>query len=344
MRDGKGLLATIVAISIALLTGCSGNMFAPSAPTDQYVGECIAARQSALTERADRSPAAASPAVPAGGNWWARVASQMTMSVGDGQAPGASGEAGEQGAPPAHRSKRRGPAYPGDWLHSFGRDAKELVPSMWDDTKVTFTDPWTWLGLGAAGVVGIVTNATNADNSVADHYTKRGSQLSTEWDMVGDVGGNPGLHFAFAGAMYFTSLGTGDVKAYETSKTLINALAINGLTTLALKGLVRTTSPNGDPFGWPSGHTSSTFTLATVMHKAYGPWAGVPLFALASYVGYERIDARNHDFSDVLSGALIGIAIGHVVSQEHMPRILGFELIPWADANGGVGLALSKKF
>jgi len=145
--------------------------------------------------------------------------------------------------------------------------------------------------------------------------------------------------------MYFTSLATGDVKAYQTSKALTNALAINGLTTLALKGLTRTRSPNGDPCGWPSGHASSSFCFATVMYEAYGPVVGIPLFAFASFVGYERIDARNHDFSDVLSGALIGVAIGHAVMQNHKPRILGFEVVPWADpANGSVGVALSREF
>ena len=98
------------------------------------------------------------------------------------------------------------------------------------------------------------------------------------------------------------SLAGHDVKSYETSKTLISALIINGLADIALKEAVRTRSPNGDPLGWPSGHTSSSFTVATVIYEEYGPLAGVPLFAFASFVGYERIDARNHDFSDVISG------------------------------------------
>ncbi len=251
---------------------------------------------------------------------------------------------GETGKP-VHWSKRRGPAYPKDFWRSFGRDAKEMPATIWDDTKATFTDPWTLVALGAAGVAGVALDVADTNGKVADHYTKHGSQLSKFGDMVGDVGGNPGLHFGVGGVMYFTSLATGDVKTYETSKALINALAVNGMTTMALKGLTRTESPNGDPFGWPSGHTSSTFCLATVMHEAYGPVVGVPLFVFAGFVGYERIDARNHDFSDVISGAIIGIAIGHAVMQNHQPRILGFDIIPWSDpANNAVGVALSKEF
>jgi membrane-associated phospholipid phosphatase len=114
---------------------------------------------------------------------------------------------------------------------------------------------------------------------------------------------------------------------------------------VALKVAVRTRSPNGDPLGWPSGHTSSSFTFATVIWEEYGPCAGVPAMLFAGYVGYERIDARNHDFSDVISGALIGLAIGHAVTQNHMPRILGFDIAPYVDpASGAVGVAASKRW
>ncbi len=240
--------------------------------------------------------------------------------------------------------KRRGPAYPGDFWHSLGRDAKELLPTLWDDTKATATNVPALVLIGASGVAGIVLSSTNVDDHVADHYTRHGHQLSKGWDAVGDIGGNPGTHFGVAGAMYLISLYNNDTKTYEVSKTLINALALNGITTLALKAIVRTRSPNGDPWGWPSGHTSSTFCLATVLYESYGPWVGVPMFAFASFVGYERIDARNHDFSDVISGALIGIAIGHAVSQNHKMKIFGMDVIPYADPRGGAGIALMKQW
>ena len=240
---------------------------------------------------------------------------------------------------------RRGPAYPGDFWTSFGRDAKEMPATVWDDTKATFTNPASLIGLGAAVAAGVVLDVTNSNGCTADHYSKKGSQLPKCWEQVGDIGGNPGVHFALAGAMYFTTLARNDTKNYEVSKTLLNALAINGLTTMALKGVAHSDSPNGDPFGWPSGHTSSTFCLATVMHEAYGPWVGVPLFVFAGFVGYERIDARNHDFSDVISGAIIGIAIGHAVMQNHRPKVFGFEVIPYVNpATGTTGLALTKRF
>jgi membrane-associated phospholipid phosphatase len=158
------------------------------------------------------------------------------------------------------------------------------------------------------------------------------------------VGGNPGLHFALAGAAYFASQANDDVKTYEVSKSMLSALSINGLMTMGLKVAARTESPNGDEFGWPSGHTSSSFCFAAVMYEHYGPAVGLPLYAFASFVGYERIDARNHDFNDVISGAMIGMAIGHVVAGNHRPKVLGMDVLPYTDPRGGVGLLLTREF
>ncbi|MCK4601551.1 MAG: phosphatase PAP2 family protein [Phycisphaerae bacterium] len=329
-----GVLATAL-----VATGCSGpGKEAMRAAMTKY--ELRESPQIALAPL--RTPAGLPVRTDAAGadaNWFALKSMQLAQNI--------ERTVADDAAEPAYTPwrERRGPAYPGDFWRSFGRDVKELLPTVWDDTKATFTDPMAMIGFGLAGAAGIVINASGSDNCVANHFTRNGSQLNTFWDGVGDVGGNPGTHFAVAGAMYFTSLARSDVKTYEVSKTLINALSINGLTTLALKGLVRTRSPNGDPFGWPSGHTSSTFCFATVMYEAYGPWVGVPMMAFASYVGYERIDARNHDFSDVISGALIGVAIGHAVSQNHEFRIFGMDVLPYINPERGVfGLALGKQW
>ena len=81
-----------------------------------------------------------------------------------------------------------------------------------------------------------------------------------------------------------------------------------------------------------------------MLEEAYGPWVGVPAYAFASYVGFERLDARNHNFSDVISGALIGIAIGYAVGEKHKPKILGMDVVPYVDDRGAAGLALLKNW
>ena len=256
---------------------------------------------------------------------------------------GAAVDSGKLGYVPY--DKRRGPAYPSDFWHSLGRDGKEFVPMLWDDAKATATNPVSLACLGAAAVTGLALSGPNGNDQVERHFTKHGGGLNDFWDTVGDAGGNPGTHFGVAGALYIASQIGGDTRNYEVSKTMLSALALNGLTTMALKVAVRTESPNGDEFGWPSGHASSSFCMATVLYDAYGPWVGVPAYAFATFVGYERIDARNHDFSDVVSGALIGIAIGYAVCQNHHMKVFGMDVVPYADpVRGGVGLALAKQW
>ena len=342
MRDGLRL-AVSAALTAVFITGCntSNYEFARRQNTPVRTAPAAAGQPAAAESWTDIGLLLADGGGGGRPITWAPLAGDMGLTVGaeldeDRPADGRTYEPWRT---------RRGPAYRGDFWRSFGRDAKELPATLWDDTKATFTDPITLVALGAAAAAGIAIHKSGADDRVEDHYEKHRSQLSKFQDAIGDVGGNPGLHFAFAGAMYLTSLANENDKAYETSKALINALAITGLTTVALKGALRTESPNDEKWGWPSGHTSSTFTLATVMHEAYGPWVGVPLYALATYVGYERIDARNHDLSDVISGAIIGIAIGHVVMKNHKLKIFGFDVVPLVDAEtGAVGMALSKRF
>lgn len=256
----------------------------------------------------------------------------------------ADGSAAEP-APYVPWRRRRGPAYPERFWHSVGRDAQEFAPMMLDDARATVTEPVSLILLAAAGAAGITLSGGCGNDQVEEHFNRHGGCLSDAWDGVGDVGGNPGVHFAVAGAMYVASLARGDTKTYEVSKALLSGLALNGITTMALKGLAHTESPNGDELGWPSGHTSSTFTLATILNAYYGPWVGAPLFAFAGFVGYERLDARNHDFSDVVSGAFLGIAIGYAVSRNHQPKIFGMDVVPFSDpARSAVGVALVKSF
>ena len=361
-------IGVIAVAALAFLGGCGRSDSSLQAAVDSYRQQTLASRNS--VDEASTTPAA-------GENSWLRYGAMLAADAesatpetdGSGQAGDSADATTDQPAPVATSEptsqpatepttqpttqpaaqfvpwqQRRGPAHPGNFWASFGRDAQELPFTVWDDTKSMVKDPVFWVGMGGAAVAGITIHATGVDTTV-NHRTRNHTELNSFWDSVGDAGGNPGTAFAAAGAMYFTTLAFNDTKDYEVSKTLLNALCINGATTVLLKVCTETTSPNGDKLGWPSGHTSSAFCFATVMAEAYGPCVGIPFYGFAGYVGYERIDARNHDFSDVISGMLIGIAIGDAVSKNHEARIFGMDIVPYANPeNGAVGVALAKQF
>ena len=56
---------------------------------------------------------------------------------------------------------------------------------------------------------------------------------------------------------------------------------------------------------FPSGHTSAAFSGATFIHKRYGIRKALPVYAIASFVGYSRVFAKKHYWEDVLAGAIL---------------------------------------
>ena len=123
----------------------------------------------------------------------------------------------------------------------------------------------------------------------------------------------------------------------EGSKQFYYSFAATVATTLALKTAIHKTRPDGsDNDAFPSGHTSMAFQGAAFLQRRYGWQYGAPAYALASYVGYSRVNNDHHDSRDVLAGALIGIAASYYFAEP----FYGVQITPTAGLNG-VGLQLS---
>jgi undecaprenyl-diphosphatase len=118
-----------------------------------------------------------------------------------------------------------------------------------------------------------------------------------------------------------TLLAFGDEKGKDSGILTAVALTGSGLITLGLKSAINRNRPE-DPEGttrrsnssFPSGHASGVFSVATVIGSRY-PKARIPVYSIASLVGYSRIYLGKHYPSDVLGGAVLGIASGIVVLQ-----------------------------
>ena len=72
-----------------------------------------------------------------------------------------------------------------------------------------------------------------------------------------------------------------------------------------------------DPFSFPSGHTAAAAAVAASVAIAESGFA-LLVVPLAGLVGYSRVRLRVHHISDVLAGALLGVA-GAIVAT----RLLG---------------------
>jgi membrane-associated phospholipid phosphatase len=231
--------------------------------------------------------------------------------------------------------------------HQMGHEAKDFGGrGFWRGFKTSFWDIENAAVLTATFGASLAIRGTGVDDTIRERT--KGHRHLGDFDEPIQLLGHPGTHFAAAGVLWLGSALAKDVEQHEVAKSLGQALAVNGVSTMLLKLAANSGAPNGDQFAWPSGHTSSAFTVAAVLNEYYGPWVGVPSLALAGLVGYQRIDSRVHDFSDVVFGAMLGYVVGSSIAREekaHFPELFGMQVVPYADPQtGATGLALYKQW
>ena len=101
----------------------------------------------------------------------------------------------------------------------------------------------------------------------------------------------------------------------------IKTMGSSFIVTHSLKRIINKERPNGGSYSYPSGHTTAAFTGAAFIEKRYGLKAGVPAYILASYVGWSRVYSKNHDYYDVVAGALLGIGSAYIFTKPFKNKI-----------------------
>lgn len=106
------------------------------------------------------------------------------------------------------------------------------------------------------------------------------------------------------------------------------AIFLTALLVMALKFTIRRRRPEGawggiyrrtDPHSFPSGHAARAVLIA-VLTLGWGPGALVPLVLIwAPLVVLARVAMGVHYLSDVLAGALLGLAAGLAAILVHTP-------------------------
>lgn len=123
-------------------------------------------------------------------------------------------------------------------------------------------------------------------------------------------------------------------------KALLTSYGSTFVLTHLLKNTVNKERPNGrNTLSFPSGHTSSAFSGASFLAKRYGWDVGLPAFLAASFVGYSRVHAEQHDWWDVTAGAAIAIGFNQWLVPD--PDGVSMALMP---TRGGYQLALNLQF
>lgn len=233
------------------------------------------------------------------------------------------------------------------FLSSADKDLHELPGIVIDETIEIVKKPNNVWPLLAAGAASIVMHNTSADGEIAENFDLH-RVLGKEIDeIISNIGG-PGVHFGASGLWYAIAAGNQNEISKQRAWTMLKALSVTGTATLGLKLLRDNRTPNDKWLGWPSGHTSSSFTVAAVLDELYGPEIGFPAYLGAGFVGYRMMDSGDHWASDVVFGAVLGWIVGHHIGSKHNDlELAGFKIIPYTsyDERGTTaGVSLIRRF
>lgn len=133
------------------------------------------------------------------------------------------------------------------------------------------------------------------------------------------------------GGMIWIAMGLGLMIPKKTRKigifvliSLLGSLLINNMLLKnvvartrpydAIAGLTSLVGPQSD-YSFPSGHTASSFAAAIVLLKGLPKKYGVPAVILACLIGFSRLYVGVHYPTDVICGAISGIAIALISYQ-----------------------------
>ena len=191
--------------------------------------------------------------------------------------------------------------------------------------------------------------AATVSASAFDSRTE--SLLQGTCDTCGSTGATAGgaAMVPLVGAMFVAGRFAPQGRFRSATYDFAQAMIVNGAYTSILKYSVQRTRPDGsNNLSFPSGHTSTAFSLAAVADHHYGWKIGVPAYVLASGIGLSRIEKDKHYLSDVLAGATLGIIVGRTVARLDGERPAKKSIVsvgPATDPHGqGVGLNLSASW
>jgi len=241
------------------------------------------------------------------------------------------------------------------YLKEFLRDERDL----W--TSLIKKDTYTSHGMKKYGIPFVLlSGALIATDSKTAEYLPNTDDQKRWSGRVSEAGAAYTLA-AVSGGTYLIGKFTGNKHAQETGLLAAHALGHAQIVTAAVKQMTNRRRPavtdgragfwkGGDSF--PSGHSASSFAVATVFAYEYKHKPLVPIvsYTAASLIAVSRVGAQRHWVSDVVVGGSVGFLIGrYVYKRHHDPTLPGGavpprnRLVPEINVNANT-LALNWEF
>lgn len=237
-----------------------------------------------------------------------------------------------------------------DEVKRYGSDAAAIVraPLQWDDAM------WRKVAM----ITGADAAAFGADESIAGFVQRNRSHAGDQFaKTITPFGGGRALQLS--GAALLAGLAAHNLRLRDTGRDAIEAsILAAGLITPAIKRVAGRSrplenegafafDPLSDNESFPSGHATNAFAIASVFAAHSTGWL-VPgiAYTLAAGVAVSRVNDNVHFTSDVLTGAVIGTAIGRSIVARHRRAATqggGVAGVAWAIVPARSGVAIEVR-
>ena len=130
-----------------------------------------------------------------------------------------------------------------------------------------------------------------------------------------NIYGSSNFNLPASFSLWLAGKATGRRPLENLGSSFLRALALTQLVVAPIKFSVRRYRPDrSNRLSFPSGHAANSFALARLVHRAYGPYVGVPMYILGGFTAVGRMEENLHFLSDVVMGAVLGTIVGSSVT------------------------------
>ncbi len=201
----------------------------------------------------------------------------------------------------------------------------------WTDTKAIVSSPFRWKSkdwtkLGAFVVA--ESGLTLVDPAVRDFFQSNQSKTASYISSNILEGFGAEHSFIVMSGIFAYGLLTKSDKCKSTALLALESFALASLVTRVPKELIGRERPHSGhgpytfngPFtnvSFPSGHTTASFAVASVIATQFrdSKWIPITAYSVAGLAGISRIYDNQHWLTDVVAGATIGTLVGNLVSH-----------------------------
>ncbi|HET7794359.1 MAG TPA: phosphatase PAP2 family protein [Rhizobacter sp.] len=125
---------------------------------------------------------------------------------------------------------------------------------------------------------------------------------------------------------YLLPAGVLAVEVWHGDREGATQFVLSFATTLGVTEVLKRTThverpDQSNDQSFPSGHAARAFAAATFVHRRHGLEPALPLYALATYVGYTRVQSQRHRWVDVAGAAAVS-AVSTWVFVEPAPIVV----------------------